>query len=396
VIAAKDFSLAVPKGDGVKQKIKRCFETVFGKKAAFIIRAPGRVNLIGGHTDYNQGYVLPMAIDRWMWIAARPRSDEVVSCWSMDFKQKMTFNLQNFSKGGPRWGEYLKGVSWALQEKGYSLTGWDAVISGDIPIGAGLSSSAALEMATARTHVSISGFPWNPIEAAKMARHAENHWVGVSCGIMDQLISAVGKRGHGLLIDCRSLDIDAIPLPPQASVVVLDTSTRRELVISEYDQRAEECARAAAFFGQEFLRDVAMKTLVQSAKGLDPCLMRRARHVISENQRTLEAAEAMKARDAIRLGELMGESHHSLRDDFEVSSEMLNCMADLAVSDPACLGARMTGAGFGGCVIALVKDGMTDEFATRMRRVYQRESGLIPKVYVCRASNGVEVVEALV
>jgi galactokinase len=376
-------------------KILESFEKVFGTKARVGIRAPGRVNLIGEHTDYSLGFVMPMAIDRGIWIAARPRTDSLISCWSLNFDELLEFDLQNFKKADPGWGEYVKGVSWALQESGQELRGWDAVVFGDIPIGAGLSSSAAMEIAVARTHSILSGFDWQPIEMAKIARRAENEWVGVSCGIMDQLISAAGQPDHGLLIDCRSLEMDAIPLPPQSQVVVLDTTTRRDLVTSEYDQRAQDCENAAAFFGQKFLRDVSLDDLMNSADEINPRLLRRARHVITENQRVMQAADAMRVGNAARFGQLMVASHASLRDDFEVSSPELNQVVDLARDDPACYGARMTGAGFGGCAVAVVSAEQTDQFVARIKTQYERAYRVDLKAYPCQPSDGVEVFEIL-
>ncbi|MEA3310451.1 MAG: galactokinase family protein, partial [Chloroflexota bacterium] len=208
------------------------FAERFDEPPAFLVRAPGRVNLIGEHTDYNAGFVLPMAIDRALWIALRPRSDRRVSVHSLDFDETAEFELDALEQQDAGWVEYLKGVAWALQEAGYALRGWEGMLSGDVPSGAGLSSSAALELATARAFASVSAFPWDPVEMALLAQRAENEWVGVNCGIMDQLISAAGQAGHALLIDCRSLALTPVPLPPETVVVVLDTNTRRGLVAS--------------------------------------------------------------------------------------------------------------------------------------------------------------------
>src|SRR5512136_35584 len=214
----------------LQQQVGQEFENRFGGRPAFIVRAPGRVNLIGEHTDYNDGFVLPMAIDRAIWIALRPRSDRRVVVRSLDFDQTAEFSLENLVKEQIEWLEYLKGVAWALQEANYPLQGWEGVVGGDVPVGAGLSSSAALELATARAFAAISGFAWNAAPMAKLGQRAENRWVGMNCGIMDQMISAAGKAGHALLIDCRSLALEPVPLPAGTNVVILDTATRRGLV----------------------------------------------------------------------------------------------------------------------------------------------------------------------
>ena len=221
---------------------------------AVVVRAPGRVNLIGEHTDYNDGFVLPMAIDRAVWIALRPRPDRRVVLHSLNFGDLTDFALGGFEKGGPAWGEYVKGVAWSLSQAGHELSGWEGVLSGDIPIGAGLSSSAAIEVATARAFAEVSHLTWDPAAMARAAQRAENEWVGVPCGIMDQLTSACGREGHALLIDCRTLEVTPVPLPDGASIVILDTGTRRALAASAYEERRRQCRQAADFFGLSALR----------------------------------------------------------------------------------------------------------------------------------------------
>jgi galactokinase len=383
----------------LQQRVTREFERHFGAPPVLVVRAPGRVNLIGEHTDYNDGFVLPMAIDRAVWIAARPRGDQRVLCHSLDFDQAVEFSLEGIRRASLRtrrrtgWGEYLRGVAWALQEAGYTLQGWEGVVAGDVPIGAGLSSSAALEMATARVFAATSGWSWDPTAMAKIGQRAENEWVGVSCGIMDQMVSAAGRAGHALLIDCRSLETQPVPLPPGAAFVVLDTGTRRGLVDSAYNERRVQCEAAARFFGVPALRDVSVAQLQSRADQLDDLARRRARHVVTENARTLQAAEAMRQGDAVELGRLMDASHVSLRDDFEVSSDELNSMVACAHREGACYGARMTGAGFGGCAIALVHADAAHTFAAAVATCYHATTGIAPNVYICAATMGVEVVE---
>jgi galactokinase len=373
-------------------KVTREFERRFGAPPAFVVRAPGRVNLIGEHTDYNDGFVLPMAIDRAVWIAGRPRSDRSFVVHSLDRDQTVTCSLERMHQG-TGWSEYLKGVAWALQEAGCTLQGWEGVFAGDVPIGAGLSSSAALELATARVFAVTSDFPWDPATMARIGQRAENEWVGMNCGIMDQMISASGKADHALLIDCRSLEARSVPLPPGTAVVVLDTATRRGLVDSAYNERRAQCEAAARTFGVPALRDLSVAQFQAQADQLDEITRRRARHVVTENARTLRAAEAMRQGDAAELGQLMNASHVSLRDDFEVSCDELNAMVVCAQREDACYGARMTGGGFGGCAVALVRADAAQAFATAVAACYQETTGIAPNIYVCSATNGAEVVK---
>jgi galactokinase len=374
----------------LKSRVTTEFTQLFGSSPSAIVRAPGRVNLIGEHTDYNDGFVLPMAIDRAIWIALRPRPDRLVAAHSLDFAETLEFNLDRLEKQSG-WIEYLKGVAWALQEAGYALTGFDAVVAGDVPIGAGLSSSAAWELAAARAFAVTSGFEWDAAKMALLGQRAENKWVGVNCGIMDQMISAAGRADHALLIDCRSLRTQSVPLPPGVVVVVLDTATRRGLVDSAYNERRSQCEAVAKFFGVKALRDVTLEQLNEERDRLDRVAYRRARHVISENNRTLLAVDAMQHGEAIELGQLMQLSHMSLRDDFEVSSNELNAMVEFAERQSGCYGARMTGAGFGGCAVALVRQDAAETFSTGVAAEYEDATGLTPNIYICTATNGAEV-----
>ncbi len=376
----------------LQQRVAAEFQRHFGTPASLIVRAPGRVNLIGEHTDYNDGFVLPMAIDRAIWIALRPRSDDFVHVYSLDFDRPATFSLQALEHGPPDWAEYLKGMAWAWLEAGYPLRGWEGVIAGDVPVAAGLSSSAAVEMAAARAFAALSDLPWEPTVMARLGQRAENRWVGVNCGIMDQMISAGGRAGHALLIDCRTLETQAVPLPPGTAVVVLDTATRRGLVDSAYNERRAQCEAAALFFGVPALRDVSLARFEALAGHLDEMTFRRARHVITENERTLQAAEAMRRGDAVGLGRLMDASHLSLRDDFEVASAELNLMVECARRTEGCYGARMTGGGFGGCAVALVRADKVQPFTAHVATGYRAATGLSPNLYVCTASNGAEIV----
>ena len=385
-----------------QDQVSVAFAERFGCSPRWIVRAPGRVNLIGEHTDYNDGFVLPVAIDRAVWIALAPRDDSRVVVRSLDFDEEAEFSLNrllakdgSLNNRGSGWIEYLAGTAWSLQSAGYELAGWDGLLVGDVPLGAGLSSSAALEVATARAFASAGGLDWDPVEMAKLGQKAENQWVGVNCGIMDQLISAAGRRDHAVLIDCRSLETRPVPFPPGVAVVILDTGTRRGLVDSAYNERRGQCEAAADFFGVQALRDVERRTLDAKASQLDETVLRRARHVITENDRTLAAVEAMGKGDFETLGQLMIESHVSLRDDFEVSSNALNAMVDSANAHPACVGSRMTGAGFGGCAVAMVESDAADSFSNSVAADYEKQTGHRPILYVCRASSGAEVMEAM-
>ena len=374
-----------------RERVMREFAARYGAPPAFIARGPGRVNLIGDHTDYNDGFVLPMAIDRAVWIAFRPRSDGRVAVHSLDFNETREFDVANGARAGRGWVEYVRGMAWALRESGRPVCGWDGVTMGDVPVGAGLSSSAALELAAARAFTASCDQAWTPAEMALLAQRAENDWVGVNCGIMDQLISAAGEAGHAMLIDCRTLATRAVPLPSSVAIVILDTATRRGLVGTAYNERRSQCEAAAAVFGVPALRDVDRATFERRAPELNAVTRRRARHVITENARVLDAAAALAAGDVQTVGRLMNESHVSLRDDFEVSRAELDIMADAAAAQPGCHGARMTGAGFGGCAVALVEHSVASRFAHDVARIYQRATNLRPAIYVCAAAQGASV-----
>lgn len=378
-----------------RERVLAAYQEIYGHGEPLLVRSPGRVNLIGGHTDYNDGFVLPLAINRAIWIAFRPREDDKIILDLLDFNKRMQFSLEHFkkSKDGP--AEYVKGIAHFLAEAGYTLHGFEGVIAGDVPVGAGLSSSAALELAVARAFQVVGDFEWDPPQMAQIARRAENEWVGVSSGIMDQMICASGKADHALLIDCRSLDTELVPLPQGVSVVVLDTGTRRELAKSAYNERRDQCKAAADHFGVAALRDVDLTAFAQRADELDEVVRKRARHIISENARVLRAKEAANKGDASMLGALLSETHRSLRDDFEVSSKELDAIAAAAQSFAGCYGARMTGGGFAGCAIALVDDVQVGDFVTHVLARYSED---IPDyeavLYVCMATDGTSV-EAL-
>jgi galactokinase len=377
----------------VLRTLREQFESTFGGAPAGFVRAPGRVNLIGEHTDYNDGFVLPMAIDQSTTVAFRPRVDRRVVLSSVTFGDRAEFELDALEKGPSHWVEYVKGVAWALQNGGHELNGWEGVVTGDVPIGAGLSSSASLLLAAARATSVSSGIPWDPVAMAQVALQAENGWVGLNCGIMDQMICACGEKGHALLIDCRSLDTRQVAMPPGVTVVILDTGTRRKLVDSSYNERRRECEEAAAILGVPALRDASLSDLDRALTPMPETAGKRARHVIGENERTLAAEKALNSGDAGSMGRLMDESHRSLREDYNVSSEALDIMVEVAHAEAGCLGARMTGAGFGGCAVALVEDPEIEKWIFAVEKEYQLRSGHTPALYACRPSRGAHEVE---
>ncbi len=377
------------------QNLKQSFASYFNSESEIIVRAPGRVNLIGEHTDYNDGFVLPMAIDHAVWLALRPRDDRTVRLFSLDLEADSAFELDSLTKGSD-WIEYPKSIAYELMKAGYELRGFDAVMTGDVPRGAGLSSSAAVELAVARAFAAVSGIEWDAPKMAKLSQKAENEWVGVNCGIMDQMASAACKEGHALFLDCRSLEIQHAPLPQGVSIVILDTSTRRGLVGSAYNERRNQCEEAARWFDVKALRDVSVEEFerkTKEEKGLSEFSLKRARHIVTENTRVLEAVKVMKDGNVKRLGELFNASHDSLRDDFEVTNDALNIMVNCAREQASCYGARMTGAGFGGCAVALVKEENASEFVNAVSEAYRQRSNMEAAVYVCKPSEGASLVQ---
>lgn len=377
----------------VTERVINAFQEQFGEAPALVVRAPGRVNLIGEHTDYNDGFVLPMAIERQTVIALRLRADKRLHLYSSHFGESAEISLEEEAHRYPGWAEYINGMAVMLRRAGIETLGWEGVFDGDVPVGSGLSSSAAVEMAAGRAFAALLNLDWDAAAMARLGQQTENHWMDVNSGIMDQMISAAGQANAALLIDCRSLETQTVPLPPGTSVVILDTTTRRGLVDSLYNERRQQCEAAAAYFGVKALRDVSVEMFEARADGLDEVTHRRARHIVTENDRTLEAASVMRAGDAERLGVLMDASHISLRDDFEVSSKELNQMVECARQQPGCYGARMTGAGFGGCAVALVRADAASTFAEAVAACYQAATNLTPAIYVTQAAAGASILQ---
>jgi galactokinase len=365
------------------------FRSKFGYAPTFIARAPGRVNLIGEHTDYNAGFVLPMAIDRDVVFVGAARTDHVVRVDSANFDQLVAFSLDSITHAEKfLWNNYVRGVADVLQKAGHTLGGFDAVMYGTVPIASGLSSSAATEMAAMKAFDAVNATQLTGVQQAQLAQKAEIEFMGVNCGIMDQFISSLGKRGQALFIDCRALTHELVPMPSGVSVLVADTQAPRTLASSAYNERVRECAEAAKILGVNSLRDASVSQFENQKDKMPALIAKRAAHVIYENQRVLDAVAALRANAVAGFGALMNASHDSLRDLYAVSSKELDAVVDIARGMPGVLGARMTGAGFGGCAIALVRDENVDALKEAVERQYPIKTKRTPKVYVCVPSDG--------
>ena len=368
----------------------RKFEEVFGRKARYRVRAPGRVNLIGEHTDYNEGFVLPIAMEMGVDYFVSPRDDEEVRLFSENYQQFDQFSLrEKIERVTIGWSNYVRGVAKFLLEK-VPLRGMDVLIYGDLPIGAGLSSSAAMEVGAALAFQAVSSFKMDRKELALICQRAENEFVGMRCGIMDQFASLLSEEGMALFIDCRSLETENIPLPSRYLIAVCDSKVRRELVSSEYNKRREECETAARLLGVRSLRD-ASPELVEEMKGKGILVGKhymRAKHVVEENRRVILGVEALKEGDARRFGELMVASHSSLRDLYEVSGKELDVLVEIAMEVEGVLGARLTGAGFGGCTVNLIEEGARERFEERIRKLYKEKTGLEADIWFTHPAQG--------
>jgi galactokinase len=390
------------------RRLAAAFESRFGRSPAAVAAAPGRVNLIGEHLDYNEGHVLPVAIDRNVMVAFAPRQDGQVGLYSLDFEQESAFDLEDIGKDPEApWSDYVRGVAWALREGGHRLSGLDAALQGDVPVGSGLSSSAALEVAALGAFEAVSGLRLDRRDLALLGQRAENGFVGVACGIMDQMAAALSRAGHALLIDCRSLEHEAVPLPLGASgsgggaslsLVVADSGVRRALLDSQYNLRRQECQQAAELLAAAIagrpvtaLRDVRPEDLARHGGALPPNLLRRARHVVEEERRVLLSVEALRTGDVEAFGDMLNASHRSLRDDYEVSCPELDLLVELAWAQPGVLGSRLTGAGFGGCTISLVRAEAVEAFGEGVVARYRAETGREGRMYVCQAADGLRL-----
>jgi galactokinase len=375
------------------------FRETFGYDApAPIAVAPGRVNLIGEHTDYNDGFVLPMAIERGVRMAFARRDDRRLRVHALDFSETVELALDDLEpRSVPGWAGYVAGTVWAVAATGLGVSGFDAAFGSDLPMGAGLSSSAALEMAAARALCAASGLAWEPKAMARVGQRAENEFVGVNCGIMDQFASAASEEGHALLLDCRSLETRSTAIPGNAVVVIMDTGARRTLAGSAYNDRRASCEAAVAALktivpGIRALRDVDDALLARGRSLMDAKAYQRASHVVPENRRPVEMAAALEGGDLEGAGRLMNASHASLRDLYEVSSVELDLVTEIARAHPSCWGARMTGAGFGGCAVALVDAAHADAFVTEAHAAYKAKVDLPSAFFACRPAAGARLV----
>ncbi len=370
------------------------FQRTYGAEHRAAVRAPGRVNLIGEHTDYNDGFCLPMAIERDVRVLVAPRSDRLVRVASQEQEGVVSFILSDAiakaTEPGEHWADYVKGCAQVLLAAGIPLVGCDLALTGDVPLGSGLSSSAALEVATIHALLAAAGRSLPGAEIARLGQRAENTYVGTNCGILDQLSSACGMLGQAMLMDCRTLELTPAPLPAGVSVVIADTGKRRGLVDSAYNERRRQCEAGARAVGVSYLRDVTLHGLWQASEAgkLDVLARSRCEHVVAENGRTQAAFACLKAGDAVAFGQLMDQSHADLRDKFAVTGPELDTMVALARALPGCLGSRMTGAGFGGCTVSLVRNEAVAAFVPALTTAYRARFDLPVAVYVTRAAAG--------
>jgi galactokinase len=369
------------------------FEQLFGDLPR-IFRAPGRVNLIGEHTDYNDGFVMPAAVGFSTYVAIAVRPDRKLVIHSEEFPGDFEFDLDHLPEHRTgAWCDYVLGVGSVLQKSGHKLRGANVLVHGEVPMGAGLSSSAAVEVASALALMSLSEIQLPLPDLAKLCQYAENSFVGARVGIMDQFVSCMGKAGHAFLLDCRSLEFRFVPIPTGICLVVCNTMVKHDLATGAYNTRREECEEGVRLFAKwnpsiRALRDVSVEALDQHIHELPATIGKRCCHVVCENQRTLDAARALTAGDLPEVGRLMRESHDSLRDLYEVSCRELDVMVDAAEGLPGFCGGRMTGGGFGGCTVNLVREENADEFAKRIAERYRQQTGINSQVYLCTAEDG--------
>jgi galactokinase len=380
------------------------FQECFGEAPAHVIRAPGRVNLLGEHVDYNDGFVLPIAIDRATWLAFSPSDPDQTALTALDLSEGVSFTPETLAaktdaSGRPlsTWALYPAGVMWAVQEAGLATPALKGVYTSNVPQGSGLSSSASVEMAFVLAWQTLGGWKLPPMERALLGQKAENQYVGVNCGIMDQFASACGEQNRLLHLDCRSLEWQALPLPNDIAIVIADTKMRRTLTSGEYNKRRADCEEAVRILSEKLpgiksLRDVPVDTFNQYASELPERVEKRARHVVEEIERSVRAIPWLEGGDMAEFGKLLNQCHTSLRDLYEVSIPELDTLVRVAQSLPGCYGARLTGAGFGGCTVNLVAREQTDAFSRALAVGYEDEIGFPPEIYICSSSKGAELI----
>jgi galactokinase len=385
-----------------KERVLGAFRTRFGRDPDVLVRAPGRVNLIGEHVDYNGGLVLPVAIDRAAWLAVGRAPHGAVTIEAVDLGERARFLREALSSGAdhgdlPSWARYPAGVARVLADHGLEVCPVDVALASDVPIGAGLSSSAAVEVAFATAWRALGSWTVGTLELARLCQEAENRYVGVACGLMDPFTSLHGRRGHAILLDCRSLESKPVPLPAQTAIVVADTKVRRQLAESEFNLRRRQCEQAVDVLRRALpairsLRDVSPADLARHRDGLPELLFRRAKHVVEEIARVQSVIAEVESGDAAALGRAMTAAHRSGRDLYDVSCAELDIMVESAVRLEGCHGSRLTGAGFGGCTVSLVDASAAPRFVTELARAYREATGIVPDLWICTAEDGAATV----
>ncbi len=380
-----------------KALLEQGFVERFQAKPTIYVQAPGRVDLMGSHTDYNLGYVLTQAIDRNTWIAARPRDDGKVRIASLNIEGFAEFNLANIAFDEEiAWSNYIRGVAGVFQKEGHQLTGFDGLVHSTIPFGSGLGSSAALEVSTAVLLEALADWQVDPVQRAILCQRAENEFVGLNCGILDQYSSAVGEEGCVLLLDCRSITSETKPIAPGIQVVICDTRAERALTGSEYPERRVQCEEGARILGEFYseiksLRDVSLEQAQAHKADLDPVVYKRCHFIVEENQRVLDIADALAAGEHHKAGQLAAQSFQGARDLYEIVSEEMITMYDAIMSAPGVYGTRGAGAGFGGCLVAFVESDSIDAFAEHVHKKYVSNTGIKPEIYPVQAAKGAGV-----
>ena len=381
-----------------QQLSQQKFNEHYGYNAEQTVFAPGRVNIIGEHTDYNDGFVMPCAINYGMAVSFAKRNDSIWRVYAIDINEQDEFDLsQDFTQSEHKWANYVRGVVKYIQEQCPEFKqGADLVMASDVPMSSGLSSSAALEISIGKTCQVLGNLPLSLAQIALIGQKAENKFVGANCGNMDQLTSALGQKDHLIMIDCRSLEITPTPVPQGYSIAIINSNVKHDLVTGEYNSRRQECEQAAKFFGVKALRDVTPEQFharENELKAESELAYKRAKHVVYEDQRVLDAVTALKVNDMVKLGQLMGESHNSMRDDFEITIPEIDYLVELAqVAIGKNGGARMTGGGFGGCIVCLVPNEKVEALRQLIADNYEKQTGIKETFYLCTASDGVRVV----
>ena len=381
----------------IQASVTQAFRTKFGEDPAMVVRAPGRINLIGEHTDYNEGFVLPAAIDRAVWFAVSPRTDQKLVFHAIDLGEDYTGNLNEIARSSLGWPNYLLGCFSTLLTAGHPLQGVNLVFGGDIPLGAGLSSSAAIECGILFALNELNQIGLTRPELARIAQKAENNFVGMNCGIMDMFASLMGRAGSAIKLDCRSLQYEYIPiLADNTSILLCDTGVKHQLVDSEYNKRRQECEEGVRHLRTVYpeiksLRDINLEMLLSEKKQLSSVIYQRCKYVIEENERVLSACKILKETGLTGLGTLLYASHAGLRDDYQVSCPELDFLIDQSLAGDTFFGARMVGGGFGGCTLNVLKKDSVSEFQAFISKAYLKKWGRELRMWEVKITDGVEI-----